>query len=716
MAPKQISRARFIAQNLESNTQLVYTTDIQHSSYECRINELHGRRISGCFHGWVILSDHYDNVLWFLWNPLTSKLIRLPPLTPKEKDSYECCLSSPPDDQASVFLLFSDTTPTIAFCRLDRKRKRLKWTQMSYAKQLRSISGEDDCFLQSPTCCNGKVFAMSWNYDHLVIQLDIVVKGKDVVINLLPFVEIPHTPINRCPSHNSFKNRRPLIKGSCTKLFFILVSFKDEARKMIVDVYLFKLDMTSMMWKEIIDLEDAIFFLELTDDYSTCYYSCALDSGSGGYIHILGESGKTICSFRPKDRSVTLSSLSCLVQEKQAYSWAMLDWRLEVDHAKSKQEEEDKDSKIVDKIDFDNTTGESQLLNMPLHLMSLIMDQCIGAEYIRFRATCKECSLAAPLIKWSNKTTLGRLKKYSLASPWLMVLDNCRDTITFIDPICGDRYFIKTPQELKGGYQICCSRYGWLLMFIANIEYRLVFFNPFTGNIIELPFVPFLDFFCFSAPPTSPDCMVAGFTTFGPEHLYIHSVSSESIWRKYTLDFGNNDPHSYHFPTFSGRDIYALCNNETTEVFKDITADDDYSWEVVIDKGPRSRCMGYSTQYFSTKCDQDLLLVTVGEFGESVEVFKLNESIEEWEKIDTLGKHMIYISDTSCICLEAKSPKMENKIYFPRLLHGEDTKIVLYSLETCRYHTFDDQQGFGADLFTTKYLCHPHTWIEPSWS
>ncbi|KAM0070594.1 hypothetical protein Hdeb2414_s0001g00014951 [Helianthus debilis subsp. tardiflorus] len=253
--------ARFIAQNLESNTQLVYTTDIQHSSYECRINELHGRRIWGCFHGWVILSDHHDNVLWFLWNPLTSNFIRLPPLTPKEKDSYECCLSSPPDDQASVFLLLSDTTCTFVFCRLDRKRKRLKWTQI----QLRSLSGGvDDCILQSPICCNGKVYAMCQNcYYWFVIQVDIVVKGKDVVISLLPFVELPYIRLNRFPSHNSIKHDRALLKGSSTELFYIFVGFNDEARKMIVDVYLFKLDVTSMMWEEIVDLEDAIFSLEL---------------------------------------------------------------------------------------------------------------------------------------------------------------------------------------------------------------------------------------------------------------------------------------------------------------------------------------------------------------------------------------------------------------------------------------------------------------------
>ncbi|KAI3826142.1 hypothetical protein L1987_00187 [Smallanthus sonchifolius] len=419
-----------------------------------------------------------------------------------------------------------------------------------------------------------------------------------------------------------------------------------------------------------------------------------------------------VYSFHVKDRTVSLSSLSC-PQESQASAWAMLEWRLEVDHAEEEEEDDDKDTEIVSrpvKGEFDSEKGELQLLNMPLHILELIMEFCIGVEYLKFRATCKRGCLAAPSIQWSNKT---RLKSYSLASPWLMVLDNYRDIITFIDPRYGDRYFIRTPQELKGGYEIYYSRYGWLLMYKNKDESRLVFFNPFTSNIRKLPDVGYWESFCFSAPPTSPDCMVVGFSRHGSLHVAIHFVSLESTWCTYQLNF-NLAPYSFHFPTFSGRDIYFLCDNERIEAFRDM-ADDDHSWELVADKAP-SRSL---SQYFLSTCDQHLLLVIVGEFGGLVEVFKLDKSTQEWEKIDELGKHMIYISNTTCFCLEAKSPEMGNKIYFPRLSDDKNSKIVFYSLETCRYHTFDDnniQESLGANFFATKQIYNPHTWIEPSWS
>ncbi|PWA96022.1 nucleic acid-binding, OB-fold protein [Artemisia annua] len=98
------------------------------------------------------------------------------------------------------------------------------------------------------------------------------------------------------------------------------------------------------------------------------------------------------------------------------------------------------------------------------------------------------------------------------------------------------------------------------------------------------------------------------------------------------------------------------------------------------------------------------------ERGRSIEVFNLNDSKNEWEKVDGLGKHMIYISSLTCLCIEAKAPHMDNKIYFPRLHSG---KIVFYSLQTCRYHTFNgkmDEESL-VDLAETEYHTNPHVWI-----
>ncbi|XP_076898244.1 F-box protein At4g12382-like [Bidens hawaiensis] len=200
----------------------------------------------------------------------------------------------------------------------------------------------------------------------------------------------------------------------------------------------------------------------------------------------------------------------------------MLECRLEVDYCKSKKEEKDKDVEIVirqvkpDETKSDSES-ESHLLNVPFHILEMIMERCVGVEYMRFRATCKLCCLAAPSIQWGNERTLRKWQMYSVVSPWLMVLHNYAGIITFdfIDPICGDEYLILKPRKLANDCQICYSMYGWLLLLDRfNMELpQMWFFNPFTSEVIQLPIMPD-DFrtICFSAPPTSPDCMLVGFT------------------------------------------------------------------------------------------------------------------------------------------------------------------------------------------------------------
>ncbi|MFS7908670.1 hypothetical protein Hanom_Chr01g00085871 [Helianthus anomalus] len=56
---------------------------------------------------------------------------------------------------------------------------------------------------------------------------------------------------------------------------------------------------------------------------------------------------------------------------------------------------------------------------------------------------------------------------------------------------------------------------------------------------------------------------------------------------------------------------------------------------------------------------------------------------KEWEKIECLGSYMIYICGDICMCIEAKAPEMENKIFFPRL-GSKNGNVVFYSLETHR--------------------------------
>nr|GEZ38300.1 cation/H+ exchanger, cation/H+ exchanger, CPA1 family [Tanacetum cinerariifolium] len=702
----------FVSENIGaeedgSTNHILYTLHNPLSKYQCQIPELSGRHIRGYYHGWVILSSHPQNVTWSLWNPVTSKTINFPPLILKDGDSEsigQCCLSAPPDDPNSVLLLTRTNKPTFVFFRLASKRNKRRWTEMSYASQLKRITGEDDVFIYSLACCNGKVYALNINgsFADFVIQVKIVVKEKEVLIKLLLLGASPFPSSNLCSDLTSF------LKGSCKELFYIIVGF-NEGR--LEGVYLFKLDMTTLkseeierfknldmssmmwhevedledldtskdMWEELIDLKDTIYFVDLTRDHAV-YYKPETASDLGGYIHIRDRMGKILYSYHVENNTISLSSMPSLVQTTSNVS--VWECRLKDGHEEakctidSKQEEE----QIMVKLVTDNKIGfnESNLLNLPFDILEMIMEHCVGVEYMNFRATCKHCHLAAPLIHWGNKTSLGRLQAYSLLSPWLMVVDKNQGNVTFTDPMTGDNYFKKNLQALNDDLSIRCSRFGWLLL--ESIEYEgLVFFNPLTCDLRKLPEVEAddnLESLCFSAPPTSPDCMVVGFSTSDYWHVFIHFVAQEPSWRRLSVGVV---PYSISCPTFFGQDLYALRNKGELIAFKDLGQADN-SCTLVDAKDPRSCCKS-SGEYFLVKCDQDLLLINVSMFGETIEVYKRNDSKQEWEKINGVGKHMIYICRTTCLCIEAKSREMENKIYFPRL-YSKNKKVVFYSFET----------------------------------
>nr|XP_043611128.1 uncharacterized protein LOC122582762 [Erigeron canadensis] len=472
------------------------------------------------------------------------------------------------------------------------------------------------------------------------------------------------------------------------------------------------LSITEGMWKEMSDLKGGLFYVDF-DHGCSIFYNSVIASELGGYIHIRGDQMDNIVySYHVNHKTILPFTMPFpVLPTSHVLMW---EYRLEDDYGETKcivDSKPQEDEIVVRSLTNDEIGSNKQrLLSIPFDILETIMKICVGVEYINFRATCKQCYLAAPLIQCHNKTSLRRLRSYSLVSPWLVVLDTNRGINTFTYPMSGDHYFMKNSQiSILKGSGIYCSRFGWLLVRVWDEELlpHLVFFNPFTKDIHKLP-VSYRTFesLCFTAPPTSPNCMGIGFTsrnsrtcvhvfyvapqpisTFDtPEDLadYLHALdvgSAEPTWR--TLELG--DISSIRFPTFHEGDLYALCDEGKLLVLKHLL-EEDYSWKVIEAKIPGSGCNSEAL-YYMTKCDQHLLVVIVGKFENSVEVFKHNDLAEEWEKVDDLGKHTIYISDTVCLCIDAQTPEMA-KIYFP-CLHPTNGKVVFYSLETCLFHTFN---------------------------
>ncbi|GKA69911.1 Toll/interleukin-1 receptor domain-containing protein [Tanacetum coccineum] len=181
-----------------------------------------------------------------------------------------------------------------------------------------------------------------------------------------------------------------------------------------------------------------------------------------------------------------------------------------------------------------------------------------------------------------------------------------------------------------------------------------------------------------------------------------YGSSGEPSWRRMFLDVWGDT--FFNSVTFYGRDLYALREDGGFDVFREMGRE-NHAWWRDVAKAPTSCCTSLP-QCFHLRCDQHILRVIVGKFGESVEVFATD--LQKWLKVVDLRKHMIFISGASSVCLDAKTPQMANKIYFP------SSPIMYYSLETCRFHTLNNEDSFG-DFFGTKHHLSPHGWIEPRW-
>ena len=183
---------------------------------------------------------------------------------------------------------------------------------------------------------------------------------------------------------------------------------------------------------------------------------------------------------------------------------------------------------VVRRSTDDELFSESHLLNLPLHILEAIIEYCVGLEYMNFRATCKYCHLAAPTIKWSEKLLLS--------PSWLMEVDKEQGIFTFTDPMSGYIFFMNKLDLPIYLDRICYSRFSWLLFYLGSWK-TLVFYNPFTNDIRELPYLGYIDgSFCFSAPPTSPGCMVV-LLPKGDQYAYIHFVGGEPSWRRIDLHY-----------------------------------------------------------------------------------------------------------------------------------------------------------------------------------
>ncbi|KAJ6416228.1 hypothetical protein OIU84_004933 [Salix udensis] len=207
------------------------------------IPELQGKLVATCSYGWLVVGGYLISDDCFLLNPISTKKIQLPSLTPDFfYDNY--VLSSPPVNPECVvmFLDFDIGTLDVTFC----KPGDVEWTRQDF-----KLHDEDDSdCVRSVGVHKGDICILTW-YEYLYfVKFD-----KSCSITLVDL----KVDDNTCPTMRKLHSRFPTyLVETCGELLrlhcYIL-------HRQVVDIWVYKLDFDEKVWTRIKELKDQAIFI-----------------------------------------------------------------------------------------------------------------------------------------------------------------------------------------------------------------------------------------------------------------------------------------------------------------------------------------------------------------------------------------------------------------------------------------------------------------------
>ncbi|KAI3874949.1 hypothetical protein MKW98_019522 [Papaver atlanticum] len=316
-------------------------------------------------------------------------------------------------------------------------------------------------------------------------------------------------------------------------------------------------------------------------------------------------------------------------------------------------------------------------------MVVLISSYLHPLDYVNFRSVCKSNRQIMPVVKTTFTST--QILETTNLSPWLLFSgDNSSTVYNLVNPMHDNENYLMNFSEL-------------LLERSSN----------FPGCYYRSDI-------SFSSIPTSSDCVVFAIearTSSDDEiELSIYCIKRGSQdWDFFDFDEEKFSPSSplRNTPILFDGEFYCVGYDGALGNFD---LNDGYSWEAL--EKPRQQFKdSYPT--FLAECGGDLLLVKLGCSEMPVRIFRLDFEME-WVKLESLGKHMLFINGISCFSAIAPNSRMANNVYFPRLcLNGEG--VLFYSLETGSYHSFENRD-YAKNFCGAKGWLRNYTWIEPNWS
>ncbi|CAI9110037.1 OLC1v1009997C1 [Oldenlandia corymbosa var. corymbosa] len=657
-----------------------------------------------------------EEQFFFAWSVKEDEVIHLPPLG-RRLGAYIIRYGLLSDSSPSLVLLFVEQMPRILYFRIGDRDNT--WRVFNYADSIIAQTGyplKPRYFLCSPVIFNGTIYATASGYTDLV-QITIDYDNDHCETRLL----MPEDDDERA-GFLAKRHCQGLVSRHFVRIF--LVNLGDQDLYLILmyplsinryrdelSISILQFDFSSNTWQERTSLNGGTVFL--CPDYSLSLSTVGGSNSEWSYIYFTFENDQTLFSYRVEDEKVT-SYLVCppniLEGEKWLPYWIMpalpLDDGHELVNNQQQQQENAPDFTGVvtsDMAEFWNKCRRQRsrptkrrrvmeqqnesamaansgnipsLCDLPQEVLGLIAGNLCYVDYIHFRCLNRVCS-----------SSIVRPMLNSFFRPSLIYKDRSKDVYNIVaDSNLSRKLSVKAPTALKD-YVIRCTRGGWLLL---ENSHDLAFLNPLTMQIHKAGHACVREH---RSGETQRKSGKAQWRAFGVEKKVIKGSSS---------------------PVVLGNLFYYLGDNGMLGCGRFIIDQDGECipcWEVLNGLVfPRPK---FKRNYL-TECGGELLSILVGDDDRGkrpwVRVFKLRDH-EEWEEMETLGGHCLYLSRLSSISCLAPNPYVANRIYFPKFYKDE---LVYYSLSTKRYHSAGSQQELQSFNETSRFVdC---AWIQPSWT
>ncbi|CAN1256551.1 F-box protein At4g00893 [Linum perenne] len=410
--------------------------------------------------------------------------------------------------------------------------------------------------------------------------------------------------------------------------------------------------------------------------------------------------------------------------------------------------------------------------DLPWEILSSITERLFGKDITSLRRVCTHWrSAPAPRAKHINNVPVSEIVKHPF-SLRIRCNNHSSPLLQLYSPAYNKTYFLDAP--LLHDAQILGSNHGWLLLSRnkgTGASSSIFFLQPSTGDVIKLPRNERLDRFnvmSFSAPPTSPNCVVFGLSDMFPRpdedgrHVYITFIRrGDSAWRNYNDGGYPNKMRKRYFshrrlvPRYRGI-VYSKKKRlppKITNKFRPITCRGSFAWynycSAPVFHNGAFYCVGKLGQlgvfdlskknmwsvidtlcvafFRASSCEEvyltessrgELMAVLVGHMGQHIRVYRFNHGVQQWQTMCSLEDQVVFLSHTSSIVLSCKELHVkgfENTIHFAGRFRGVDdndnNNNVFYSMSTRNFYTFKD--GYTSENLRDTKLQLNSTWIVP---